>query len=115
MMKLWKLIGPWLRVVLCIGLLTFLFYQIDIRAILNASLNAMNHWPWLVSGIAMTFLGLAAGAMRWSEILAAQGIRFSPLKVVHIFLVGQFFNAFMLGACGGDIVRAYYAAKYTGS
>lgn len=111
MTKLWKVIGPLVRVAICVGLLAILFYQTDTGAILDASLEVRNHWPWLVAGIAMTFLGLVAGAVRWKEILAAQNIRFSSLKVVHIFMVGQFFNAFMLGACGGDIVRAYYAAK----
>lgn len=111
MSNLWKLLGPWVRIAVCIGLLTFLFYQTDTKSLIDASRDALSHWPWLVAGIMLTFLGLVAGAVRWREILAAQDIRFSPFKVVHIFLVGQFFNAFMLGACGGDVVRAYYAAK----
>lgn len=111
MTKIWKVAGHCLRIVVCIGLLTLLFRQIDTKALLEASLNAINRWPWVVAGVAMTFLGLAAGALRWGEILTAQGLRFSPFKVLRIFLTGQFFNAFMLGACGGDIARAYYAAK----
>jgi glycosyltransferase 2 family protein len=111
MAKVWKLISPVLRVVVCIGLLVFLFHQTDTTALFGALVHAVDRWPWLVTGIVMTFLGLAACAVRWGEILAAQGFRFPSLKVLHIFLVGQFFNAFMLGACGGDIIRAYYAAK----
>jgi hypothetical protein len=31
--------------------------------------------------------------------------------VFRIFFIGQFFNAFFPGACGGDVVRAFYAAQ----
>ena len=33
MTKLWKLVSPWLRVLVCIGLLMFLFYQTDAQAL----------------------------------------------------------------------------------
>jgi len=111
MTKIWKLASLLFRVAVCVALLMFLLWRTDTEALFGASHHAINRWPWLVTGIVMTFLGLAACAVRWGKILAAQGLRFSPSKVLHIFMVGQFFNAFMLGACGGDIVRAYYAAK----
>lgn len=103
--------APWLRVAVCVGLLALLLRRIDAGALLGASRQAAGRWPWIASGALMTLLGLVSGAVRWGEILAAQGLRFSPLKVVHIVMVGQFFNAFMLGACGGDVARAYYAAR----
>lgn len=109
--KVWKLISPWARVAICIGLLAALLHQVDIRALRDVSLQAATNWPWLVVGVLLTFLGLAASAARWGAILAAQGLRFPPLKVLNIVMVGQFFNAFMLGACGGDVARAFYAAK----
>jgi uncharacterized protein (TIRG00374 family) len=109
--KDWKRIVPWVRVILCIGLLTILFRQVDLLALRNVSRLAATNWPWLVAGVALTFAGLAAGAARWGAILAAQGLHFAPAKVLHITMVGQFFNAFMLGACGGDVARAFYAAR----
>lgn len=111
MKRILKRAGPWLRVGVCIGLLAVVLRQIDLRALFGASLAAASHWPWLMAGMAMTFLGLLAGAIRWGEILVALGFRISPLKVLHISFVGQFFNAFMLGACGGDVARAYYASR----
>ena len=109
--RIWKWASPWVRVAACIGLLALLLRRIDTRALFDASLHAAAHWPWIVAGVVMTFFGLATGAVRWGAILAAQGLRFAPLKVLHIVMVGQFFNAFMLGACGGDVARAYYAAR----
>ena len=110
-MKVWKIISPWVRVAICIGLLAVLLRQVDLCALRDVSLQAAKNWPWLVAGVVLTFLGLATGAARWGAILAAQGLHFAPAKVLHITMVGQFFNAFMLGACGGDVARAFYAAR----
>lgn len=108
---LWKRLGTAARIILCCGLLFFLFKKIDAGSLYGAFLKTGTHWPWLACGIAMTFFGLAAGAVRWKRILEVQGIPIPARRVMQIFFVGQFFNAFMLGACGGDVVRAYYAAR----
>lgn len=100
-----------LRVGLGVGLLAFLFHKIHVPDLSDALNHAGRHPGWLVMGIAMTFLGLMLGALRWHRILDAQGIAMTRPRVVRIFFIGQFFNAFMLGACGGDVVRAYYAAQ----
>ena len=75
--------------------------------------QTVSRWPWWLAGIILTFLGLLAGVFRWKEILAAQGLRLPLSRVFSIFFIGQFFNAFMLGACGGDVARAYYASRDT--
>ncbi len=48
------------------------------------------------------------GALRWHFILMAQGFSIPLHRVFRIFFIGVFFNAFMLGACGGDLARAVY-------
>ena len=93
------------------GLLAFLISRTEIRSFYSGFLLAANQWPWLLSGILMTFFGLLAGATRWQRVLVVQGITFHTRKIMRIYFIGQFFNAFMLGACGGDVLRAYYAAK----
>ncbi|MEI6972158.1 MAG: lysylphosphatidylglycerol synthase transmembrane domain-containing protein [bacterium] len=111
MMKAWKWSWTAVRITVCVAMLAYLLYQTDAQSLFRESRAAFSRWPWLVSGVIMTFLGLAAGAIRWRAILYAQGLQFPRLKVLHIFMIGQFFNAFMLGACGGDLARAYYVAK----
>jgi hypothetical protein len=51
------------------------------------------------------------GSIRWYFVLRAKRFRLPPLRVFRIFFIGQFFNAFFLGACGGDLARAFYAAQ----
>ena len=109
--KIVRYLSSTVRIALCISLLACLFKQIGTKNLFEVFLKANSHWFWLSLGIMMTFLGLATGALRWKRILDARGILISTPRVTQIFLVGQFFNAFMLGACGGDVARAYYAAK----
>jgi uncharacterized protein (TIRG00374 family) len=50
-------------------------------------------------------------SMRWHVLLAALDIRISQARAFTINMVGAFYNAFMPGTTGGDLVKAYYAAK----
>ena len=102
------------RVILCVVLLGYLIRRLDLEEFGRVLTGAASQWPWWLAGLAFTFLGLFAGVWRWSEILAAQGIRLPFGQVFSIFFIGQFFNAFMLGACGGDVARAYYVAHRAG-
>ena len=98
------------RLLICLLLLFWIFRRIDMQDLASVLRQTTSHWPWWIVGLGMTFLGLLAGVVRWKLILDAQGLRLSFLRVFQVFFIGQFFNAFMLGACGGDVARAYYAS-----
>jgi uncharacterized protein (TIRG00374 family) len=51
-------------------------------------------------------------SMRWHVLLSALEIRISQARTFTINMVGAFYNAFMPGTTGGDLVKAYYAAKH---
>jgi len=79
---------------------------------LRQTLSQAFHQPhWWTAGIALTGLGLMAGAFRWLAILHVQHLDASPADVVRFFFIGQFFNAFSLGSCGGDLARVYYIVR----
>jgi uncharacterized protein (TIRG00374 family) len=48
---------------------------------------------------------------RWYLLLKAVGIDIGPLRAFIINMVGAFYNTFLPGSTGGDIVKAVYAAK----
>ena len=48
------------------------------------------------------------GALRWHALLRCQGFLLPFRKTFQVVMVGQFFNTFLPGAYGGDIVRAGY-------
>ena len=64
-------------------------------------------------GISFGACGLVIliGGLRWRQVLRAQGLDLPLVAVIRISLVAQFFNAFLLGTAGGDVVKAWYAAR----
>ncbi|MFV1958693.1 MAG: YbhN family protein, partial [Planctomycetota bacterium] len=52
-------------------------------------------------------------AWRWAVLLRAAEIPLPFLQVVRLNLVGAFFNLAVPGATGGDVVKAWYAARAT--
>lgn len=56
---------------------------------------------------------IALGVMRWRMVLRVQGLSLSFGRAYEITLVAHFFNSFLLGATGGDLMKAYYAARET--
>lgn len=109
-----KRLGLAARVIICVGLMVYLVDRLDIRTLWSVLGQTITRWPWWLAGLILTFFGLLAGVLRWKEILAAQGFRHPLSRVFSIFFIGQFFNAFMLGACGGDVARAYYVSDTPG-
>lgn len=53
------------------------------------------------------------GIVRWRMILRVQGLDLSFGRTAEISLVAHFFNSFLLGSTGGDLMKAYYAARET--
>ncbi len=53
------------------------------------------------------------GVIRWRMVLAVQGLHLPLRRATGITFVAQFFNSFLLGSTGGDLIKAYYAARET--
>ncbi len=69
----------------------------------------------LAFGISLIFMGatLLLGTLRWQRLLHTQGIELPLGRTLEISLVSHFFNSFLLGSTGGDLFKAYYAARET--
>jgi uncharacterized protein (TIRG00374 family) len=65
----------------------------------------------LVGSFALVGVALLLGVMRWRLVLRVVKIDLSFARAARITLVAQFFNAFLLGSAGGDLLKAYYAAR----
>jgi len=50
---------------------------------------------------------------RWHLLLKALDIHLGAARAFVINMVGAFYNTFMPGSTGGDLLKAYYAAKHT--
>lgn len=79
----------------------------------QALANAAGNWPYLVLAVLGFGFTLLLCTVRWNLLLKSQGVRMPFPRVGALYLVGQFFNAFLFGATGGDVVKAYYVATET--
>jgi len=68
---------------------------------------------FLLAAILILPLSYVLTSIRWHLLLESLGIRLTFGRSLVLNLVGAFYNAFMPGTTGGDLVKAYYASKQT--
>ncbi len=51
-----------------------------------------------------------SSSFRWFLLARAQGLSLEYLQTFQLSMIGMFFNTFMPGAVGGDLVKAWYVA-----
>jgi glycosyltransferase 2 family protein len=56
---------------------------------------------------------LLIGIARWRMVLGVHGLKLPFSRAAEISLVAHFFNSFLLGTAGGDVMKAVYAARET--
>ncbi len=69
--------------------------------------------PPLYFGASLLCMGatLVLGVMRWRFALKAQGLEVSWGRTAQVSFIAHFFNSVLLGSNGGDIMKAWYAAR----
>jgi hypothetical protein len=65
--------------------------------------------------LSLVLMGMTVflGVWRWRMVLRVQGLELSFGRALEISLIAQFFNAFLLGSTGGDVMKAYLTARDT--
>ena len=66
---------------------------------------------WIGLAIAVTFLQIFVGVLRWREISAACGAPLATRQAMRFNLIGAFFNQTLPSAIGGDAVRLWLVAR----
>ena len=100
------------QIAITIALLYFVFRDPAKRAQMAAALHLANYW-WIALGVVAYFGVEAAAAVRFGVLLRVQGIRLSNARVGALFFIGMFYNQFMPGGTGGDIIKSYLLLKET--
>jgi uncharacterized protein (TIRG00374 family) len=67
----------------------------------------------LLLSVLLMGLTILLGVVRWRMVLRVHGIDLTLGRAAEISLVAHFFNSFLLGSTGGDLLKAYYAARET--
>lgn len=104
--------GRWLnlaRVVISLGLLTWVLSRAGVGALIDLARGA--RLGLLSMAIGLMVLGVVVRAYRWRLLLGAVGARPPFGRLVYLYFVGSFFNAFLPTGFGGDVVRVLEAGE----
>jgi uncharacterized membrane protein YbhN (UPF0104 family) len=103
-----------LQVAITVFLLWWIFRDPAKRAQMVEALRAADYL-WLIPGLLSLGCAFLLQTERWRRLLNVQGINLGWWRTLRVYLIGAFFNLFLLGATGGDIVKIYYAMRETAS
>jgi glycosyltransferase 2 family protein len=99
----------WLITALKIGLSALAFavvaFSVDLSAAWERAAN--QSLPYIVLSVAILSVQLLLGGLRWHAILARLGANPSLRDSVRLYYISAFFNAYLWGAVGGDVLRAW--------
>lgn len=68
----------------------------------------------LIAYVGMTLL-VVITALRWHLLVRVLGLQMRRARSIRLTFIGGFFNLAVPGSTGGDVVKAYYAARTTGA
>ena len=109
-----KIILTILQISITVLLLWWIFKDPQKRADMAAALKTAN-LLWLLPGILCLGVSHCLQTERWRLLMAVQGIHMAWWRALRVFLIGAFFNLFLLGATGGDVIKIFYAMRETAS
>ena len=108
---LWSVV----RALVAVAFLAFTLWRVP-RASLIEALARLDLLH-LLAGVLLLASTLLMGAARWRMALVAFGARTLPpyKEQVRLYFVGMFFNTFVPGGVGGDLLRAELSRRAVGS
>ncbi|HEX3420466.1 MAG TPA: lysylphosphatidylglycerol synthase transmembrane domain-containing protein, partial [Candidatus Udaeobacter sp.] len=94
------------------GVLYWVYHDPNRRAqMVEALRNA--EYRWVLMAMLAYFVVETAAAFRWHILLKVQNIHLSVSRLTGLFFIGLFYNQFLPGGTGGDIIKSYYLLKET--
>ena len=66
---------------------------------------------WLLAALAIAFAPPICATVRWWLLLRVQNIHLTLRRTTQLYMVGMFFNLFLLGSTGGDAVKLFYLLR----
>lgn len=107
-----KVILTIVQLVVTVGLLVWVYHDPKKLAEMREALSHAR-LQWIGAGMLAYFGVEVAAAFRWHVLLKVQGIRLTLPRLTGLFLIGMFYNQFLPGGTGGDIIKSYLLLKET--
>jgi len=109
-MNLKKLLITLVQAAVTLLLLWWIFHDPSKRTQMLQALGKANPM-WLVPAFQSFGLVLVCGAFRWQLLMRVQGISLPWFRVWQLVMIGMFYNLFLPGGTGGDLVKIFYAVR----
>jgi len=108
-MSWWR--SPWvsrvLKLLVSIVLIGGIVWQVGPDAVLPTSFS----WWYGIAAVAVFVLSNLLGAYQWNLLLKIAGIELPKRVVTRAYFISLFFNNFLIGNVGGDVLRAFEVRK----
>src|SRR5467141_1731513 len=101
-----------LQLAVTIALLIWVFHDPEQRHKMGKALQEADY-RWVAAAIVAYIVVEIAAAIRWQILLRVQKIRLNLPRLTGLFLIGMFYNQFLPGGTGGDIIKSYLLLKET--
>jgi uncharacterized protein (TIRG00374 family) len=95
-----------------VAMLWWVFHDPNQRAKMAIALQTADY-RWVGMGILAYLVVEISAAVRWNILLQVQKIDLSTPRLAGLFLIGMFYNQFLPGGTGGDIIKSYLLLKET--
>jgi glycosyltransferase 2 family protein len=94
-----------LKLLITTGLFWLLFRNLGFSNVMGRILTADPYY-FLLSA-AIFFFSMLLSAIQWDILLKHQGVQLGLKHAFNLYMIGNFFNNFLPGALGGDVVKVY--------
>ena len=76
-------------------------------------LGTLQHgdYRWIIAAALMAGLAPVCAVVRWWSLLRVQKIDLTLWRATQLYMIGMFFNVFLLGSTGGDAVKLFYVLR----
>ncbi len=98
------------QVLITLVLLWWVFHDPDKRREMAEALGRANV-GWLFFGLLVFLVSTVLATARWKVLLEVQDVHLTWRRSWQLFMIGMFFNLFMLGTTGGDVVKMFLTMR----
>jgi len=99
----------WLKIVLSALLLGWLFWALDVAAILELLKTA--DWPLVAAAALCLIVGQLFSAIRWAWLARGLGLTVVITRKIQLYFLGMFLSLFLPSIIGGDVARGWLLAQ----
>ena len=108
-----KILITLLQLAVTAGALWLIFRKPENRAAIALAFTQADP-GWIVAAVIAAAFSPITATIRWWLLLNVQDIRPGWKRVTQLYMIGSFFNLFLLGSTGGDALKMFYLVREVG-